>query len=87
MRATTRPYCQLLSAVCVDALLGEVDDSLTMPAGGGLLDERLADVRKTAEADFARAIGAMDVASRAVAPEIFAPAWRDAAAALRAVLT
>ncbi|MGD0639134.1 MAG: glycosyltransferase [Roseiarcus sp.] len=40
-----------------------------------------------APADFARAIGAMDVASRAVAPEIFAPAWRDAAAALRAVLT
>lgn len=39
-----------------------------------------------APADFARAIDAIGVVSHA-APEIFAPAWRDAAAALRAALT
>ncbi len=39
-----------------------------------------------APADFARAIDAIGADRRAVAPEIFAPAWRDAAAALRAAL-
>jgi len=39
-----------------------------------------------APADFARAIEAIGADRRAVAPEIFAPAWRDAATALRAAL-
>jgi glycosyltransferase involved in cell wall biosynthesis len=39
-----------------------------------------------APADFARAIDAIGADRRAVAPEIFAPAWRDAAVALRAAL-
>ncbi len=39
-----------------------------------------------APADFARAIAAIGAQPRAAAPEIFAPAWRDAAAALRAAL-
>ena len=39
-----------------------------------------------APADFARAIMAIGADRRAVAPEIFAPAWLDAATALRAAL-
>jgi glycosyltransferase involved in cell wall biosynthesis len=39
-----------------------------------------------APADFARAIDAISAEPRAAAPDIFAPAWRDAALALRAAL-
>jgi glycosyltransferase involved in cell wall biosynthesis len=39
-----------------------------------------------APADFAAIIDATDANRRAVAPDIFAPAWRDAASALRAAL-
>ena len=40
-------------SVCVDGLLDDIDGSLTSPADDASLDERLADVGKTATADFA----------------------------------
>ena len=52
-------------SVCVDGLLDDIDGSLATPADDASLDERLADVGKTAAADFARAIGAVPSGSGA----------------------
>ena len=45
-------------SVCAASLLDDIDGSLATPADDASLDERVADVGKTATADFARAIGA-----------------------------
>jgi len=51
-------------SVCINSLLDDIDGSLTTPVGDAAMEERLAEVNRTATADFARAIGAQSVQVR-----------------------